>query len=192
MVMSAAVPRRLVELLPRLLDLAGNETVLMDQMLLDCCRLLLRSPSDSPIDVAQLRHNLLVCRDYLEDQRAEPEATTTEDHLHALSDLLAIADYRILDKPKDGQAAWERLREDLVRPVVRHRLEAELLLVRRFVEDLEGFEPSPAAARAASADWEVCARQLSERALANLPPLRDILAATSWLTGWGARISVGC
>ena len=184
MVMSAAVPRRLVELLPRLLDLAGHETLLADQALLDCCRLLLRSPSDSPIDVTQLRHNLLICRDYLEDRRAEPEATTTEDYLHALSDLLAIADYRILDKPKDGQAAWERLREDLVRPVVRHRLEAELLLVRGFVEDLEGFEPSPAAARAASADWEVCARQLSERALANLPPLRNILAGdfvADWL-----------
>ena len=53
MVMSAAVPQRLVELLPRLLASAGNEAVLIDQMLLDCCRLLLRAPGNSPIDVAR-------------------------------------------------------------------------------------------------------------------------------------------
>jgi len=103
----------------------------------------------------------------------------TEDHLHAVRNLLTVADYRILDKPKDAQAAWERLREDLVRPVVRHRLEAELLLVRSFVEDIEEVEPSPEAAQAASADWDTCARQLEERALANLPPLRDILGEIS-------------
>ena len=190
MVMSAAVPQRLVELLPKLLDLAGNETVLVDQMLLDCCRLLLRSPGDSPIDVINLRRNLMICRDYLEDQRSEPDTMATEDHLHAVRNLLTVADYRILDKPKDAQAAWERLREDLVRPVVRHRLEAELLLVRSFVEDIEEVEPSPEAAQAASADWDTCARQLEERALANLPPLRDILGGdfvADWLGGKDQR-----
>ena len=186
MVMSAAIPHRLVELMPRLLELAGNETVLVDQMLLDCCRLLLRSPGDSPIDVVQLRRNLIICRDYLEEQRAESDAMAAEDHLHAVRNLLTVADYRILDKPKDAQAAWERLREDLVRPVVRHRLEAELLLVRSFVEDLEGVEPSPDAARAASADWDTCARQLEERALANLPPLRDIIAG-DFVADWLGR-----
>ena len=175
MVMSAAVPHRLVELLPRLLNLAGNETVLIDQMLLDCCRLLLRSPGDLPIDMTQLRRNLQDCRDYLEEQRAEPASGTAEDHLHVVRNLLTIADYRILSKPKAPQAAWERLREDLVRPVVRHRLEAELLLVRNFVEDIELVEPSAKSARAAAADWDTCARQLEERALANLPPLREIL-----------------
>ena len=59
MVMCASVPQRMVELLPRLLALAGNEMVLIDQMLLDCCRLLLRSPGDMPIDMARLRRNLL-------------------------------------------------------------------------------------------------------------------------------------
>jgi adenine/guanine phosphoribosyltransferase-like PRPP-binding protein len=186
MVMSAAIPHRLVELMPRLLELAGNETVLVDQMLLDCCRLLLRSPGDSPIDVVRLRRNLIICRDYLEEQRAESDAMATEDHLHAVRNLLTVADYRILDKPKDAQAAWERLREDLVRPVVRHRLEAELLLVRSFVEDLEGVEPSPDAVRAASADWDTCARQLEERALANLSPLRDIIAG-DFVADWLGR-----
>ena len=175
MVMSAAAPHRLVELLPRLLNLAGNETVLIDQMLLDCCRLLLRSPGDLPIDMTQLRRNLQDCRDYLEEQRAEPVSGTAEDHLHVVRNLLTIADYRILSTPKAPQAAWERLREDLVRPVVRHRLEAELLLVRNFVEDIELVEPSAGLARAAAADWDTCARQLEERALANLPPLREIL-----------------
>ena len=64
------------------------------------------------------------------------------------------------------QASWERLQEDLARPVVRHRLESDLLLVRSFVEDIEAEEPTVEAARAAAADWETCARQLEERALA--------------------------
>jgi hypothetical protein len=169
MVMSAAAPHRLVELLPRLLDLAGNETVLIDQMLLDCCRLLLRSPGDLPIDMAQLRRNLQDCRDFLEEQRADPGTGAAEDHLHAVRNLLTLADYRVLSTPKRPQAAWERLREDLVRPVVRHRLEAELLLVRNFVEDIELVAPSAESARAAGADWDTCARQLEQRALANLP-----------------------
>jgi hypothetical protein len=175
MVMAAAVPQSLVELLPRLLAAAGNEAVLIDQMLLDCCRLLLRAPGNLPIDLAQLRHNLLQCRDYLEAQRSEPDATATEDHLYAVRDLLTIADYRILIKPEGPQAAWERLREDLVRPVIRHRLEARLLVVRNFVEDIDRVEPSEEAARPAEAEWDACARQLEERALINLRPLREIL-----------------
>jgi orotate phosphoribosyltransferase len=186
MVISAAIPQRLVELLPRLLDLAGNEPVLIDQMLLDCCLLLLRSPGDLPIDIAQLGRNLQECRDLLEEQRAGPNATRTEDHLHSVRNLLTVTDYRLSDKPKDAQAAWERLREDLVRPVVRHRLEAELLLVRSFVEDLERFEASAEAARAANADWDTCARKLEQRALVNLPPLRNILEG-DFVADWLGR-----
>ena len=114
MVISAAAPDRLVDLLPRLLTLAGNEAVLIDQMLLDCCWLLIRPSGHLPIDMVQLRHNLLVCRDYLEEQRAEPRTAAAEDHLHAVRSLLTIADYRVLSKPKAPQAAWEHLREDLV------------------------------------------------------------------------------
>lgn len=183
-VMSAAVPQRLVELLPRLLASAGNEAILIDQMLLDCCRLLLRAPGSSPIDVEQLRHNLLECRNYLEEQRAAPDAAAAEDHLHAVRNLLTIADYRVLSKPQTPQAGWRRLREDLVDPVIRHRLEADLLLVRSFAEDIERVEPTLESARAAEADWDICVRQLEERALANLPPLREILAGdfvSDWL-----------
>lgn len=175
MVLSATRPDRLVELLPDLMALAGNEAVLLDQMLLDCCRLLLRSPGDLPIDLAQLRRSLLACRDYLEDRSADVGAASAREHVYVARSLLAIADYRILTTPQDSQAAWDRLREDLVRPVIRHRLEAELLVVRSFVEDCEWVEPSPETARAAVADWDTCARQLEERALVNLPPLREIL-----------------
>jgi hypothetical protein len=189
-VMSAAVPQRLVELLPRLLALAGHEPVLIDQMLLDCCRLLLRAPGNSPIDIVQLRHKLLNCRKYLEEQRAARDSAAAEDHLHTVRSLLAIADYRILSKPQGPQAAWERLGEDLVRPVVRHSLEAGLLLVRSFVEDIERVQPTPESAMAAEADWDKCARQLQERALANLPPLREILEGdfvSDWLGGRDQR-----
>jgi hypothetical protein len=188
MVMSAAVPQRLVELLPRLLASAGNEAVLVDQMLLDCCRLLLRAPGNSPIDVVQLRRNLQECRSYLEEQHVVP-AATADDQLHVVRDLLTIADFRVLTKqqePQEPQAAWERLSEDLVRPVVRHSLEAGLLLVRAFVEDIEGVAPSPESARAAEADWDTCVRQLEERALASLPPLRQILAG-DFVSDWLGR-----
>jgi hypothetical protein len=184
MVMSAAAPQRLVEQLPSLLAWVGDEAVLVDQLLLDCRRLLRRQPGDSPVDITQLRQNLMECRDYLEERRAAPDNAAAEDHLHAVRDIITIAGYRILPKPKDAQAAWDRLREDLVRPVVRHRLEAELLIVRNFVEDLEQVEPSPASAWGVGVDWDTCARQLEERALANLPPLRDILAGdfvSDWL-----------
>ncbi len=175
MVLSAAQPDRLVELLPRLMALAGTEAVLLDQMLLDCCRLLLRSPGDLPIDLALLRRSLQACRDYLEERSAEAGAASADEHLYVVRSLLTIADYRVLPTPQDPQAAWERLREDLVRPVIRHRLEAGLLIVRSFVEDCEWNQPSAEAARAAMADWDTSARQLEECALANLPPLRDIL-----------------
>jgi adenine/guanine phosphoribosyltransferase-like PRPP-binding protein len=185
MVMSAAVPQRLVELLPKLLASAGNETVLVDQMLLDCCHLL-RAPGNSAIDVAQLRHNLQECRDYLEKQRAVPDAAVAKEHLYAVRDLLSIADYRVLSKPKDAQAGWERLSEDLVRPVVRHGLETGLLLVRSFIEDAEREEPSPESAAAAEAEWDTCVRQLEQRVLANLPPLRQILAG-DFVSDWLGR-----
>ena len=175
MVLCASAPQGMVELLPQLLAAAGNEVILIDQMLLDCYRLLLRSPGDTPIDVSRLRHSLLRCRDFLEEQQAEQDAATAADQLHAVRSLLTVASYRALSKPRDDQASWERLREDLMRPVVRHRLESDLLLVRNFVEDLEAEEPSAEAARAATSDWETCARQLEERVLANLPPLREIL-----------------
>ena len=183
-VMSASVPHRLVERLPRLVASAGNEAVLVDQMLVDCWRLLRRAPGNLPIDVAELRQNLQKCRDYLESQRSGPDADQASDHLRVVRDLLTIADYRTLSKPQEPQEAWGRLNEDLVRPVVRHGLEASLLLVRGFVEDVERVEPSAETARRAETDWDNCVRQLEGRVLANLPPLRQIIAGdfvSDWL-----------
>jgi adenine/guanine phosphoribosyltransferase-like PRPP-binding protein len=185
-VMSAAVPHRLVELLPGMLASAGNEAVLVDQMLVDCWRLLRRAPGNVPIDIPQLRHNLQQCRDYLEGQRTGPDAAMADEHLYAVRDLLTVADYRILSKPQDPQDAWGRLREYLVRPVVMHRLEAGLLLVRGFVEDVERVRPSAEAARAAETDWDTCVRQLEGQVLANLPPLRQVMAG-DFVADWLGR-----
>ena len=137
------------------MDLAGNETVLIDQMLLDCCRLLLRSPGESahrygPAPAESAKD----CRDFLEEQRTEPGTGERPRTTFMSSEIcFTLANYRVLSKPKrpHSAAAWERLREDLVRPVVRHRLEAELLLVRSFVEDSELVAPSAESARAAGA-----------------------------------------
>jgi hypothetical protein len=181
MVISATAPQQLVDLLPRLLALTAHEVVLIDQLLLDCFRLLLHPPRETPVDVERLRHNLMLCRDSLEEQRVERDAIN--EHLHAIGELITIANYRIARKPKDAQSAWERLREDLMRPVISHRLEAELLLVRGFVEDIDKVEPTSDSARSARSDWDACARQLEERALVNLPPLRDILTG-DFVSDW--------
>jgi hypothetical protein len=183
-VASAASPQGLVDLLPRLLSLVAHETVLMDQLLLDCYRLLLHPPHDAPVDVERLRHNLVFCRDLLERQRLELDAV--DDHLHAIGQLIIVADYRIARKPQDAQAAWDRLREDLVRPVASHRLEGDLLVVRGFVEDVARQEPTTESARKARLDWDACARKLEERALVNLPPLRDILSG-DFISDWVGR-----
>ena len=185
MVMSAANPEQLVKLLPRLLDLAGNNAVLIDQVLLDCCGLLVRTPGDMPFDIALLRSNLQDRRDFLEERGAESDSLAA-GHLHSIRSLLTIADSYIPDRAKDSQEAWARLREDLVRPVVRHRLEARLHLVRGFVEDIEQVQPSAKSAKDANTDWDKCARQLQQRALANLPPLRDILGG-DFVADWLGR-----
>jgi hypothetical protein len=186
-VLFATAPEQLVELLPQVLSLVADETLLLDQLFLDCYRLLLRPSRDFPIDVEQFRHNLVRFRDRLEEvRRQEGDSASIDEHLHVLSQLIMIADYRILRKPTDSQAAWERLREDLVRPVRRHGLESDLLLVRGFVEDLEEVEPTAESAMSARANWNICARQLQERVLANLPALRDILAG-DFVADWLGR-----
>ncbi|HEY7144278.1 MAG TPA: hypothetical protein VH637_08525 [Streptosporangiaceae bacterium] len=175
MVLSAAAPQDLAELLRHLLNLVVDEAILVDQLFLDCWRLLLQPPPGSPFDIGKLRHSLVGCRDYLEE-RDSSTGIPVDEHLHVVGELITITDYQILRKPKDAQAAWDRLREDLVRPVVRHRLETELLLVRSVVEDIEDISPPAPAVVEVRARWNTCARQLEERALANLPALRDILA----------------
>ena len=174
-----------VELLPRLLASAGNEAVLVDQMLLDCCRLLLRAPGNSPIDVAELRRNLQECRSYLEEQHVVPDAAATDDQLHAVRDLLTIADFRVLSKPQEPQAAWERLSEDLARPVVRHGLEAGCCWSALSSRTSKGCTFTRIR-ESGGGGLGTCVRQLEERALANLPPLRQILAG-DFVSDWLGR-----
>ena len=191
MVLAAANPYQFVKLLPRLLDLARNDAVLIDQMLLDCCLLLLRAPGDMPIDAVQLRSSLQACRDFLEEQGAESHAPA-EDHLRAVRSLLIIADYRILDKPTDPQAAWERLREDLVRPVVRHRLEAELLLVRGFVEDIELVKPFAESAGQRTPTGTPAPGNLSNGPSSTFHHSAKFSREALLRTGWGEGTRTGC
>lgn len=175
MVIAAAIPDDLVKKLLKLMIVANGETGLVDQMLLDCYRLLLEASHSQSINVTRLRLSLQSCRAYLDNRLGESRDAETGNHLSAVQYLLDRTNYRILDKPDISQEAWERLREDLVRRAVRHGLESELLIVRGFVEDCEREEPSPKTAQKAMADWDTCRQKLIQRALVNLPALKDIL-----------------
>ena len=61
-----------------------------------------------------------------------------------------------------------------------------MLLVRGFVEDVERVEPAAETARRAETDWDNCVRQLEGRVLANLPPLRQIIAG-DFVSDWLGR-----
>ncbi|MFJ5272833.1 hypothetical protein [Streptomyces sp. NPDC088358] len=176
MVLAATTPQQLTEMLPRLLTLALDEPVLVDQMLLECQRLLSRPPHDSPIDVVRLRKSLLRCRKSLEERREARVPGLADEYLHVVQQLITVADHKVGPKPDDPQKAWEQLREDLGHAVMRHRLDSGLLRVRDYVEDLEDAAPSQRAALDARSDWETCKRHLAERALVCLPALRHILA----------------
>jgi hypothetical protein len=175
MVLSTTQPQRLVDLLPELLPLVLDETVVVDQMALECYRLLQRPAHDTPIDIASLRRSLMECRDLLEHGRAG-RSPVVEDYLHVFQVLFRIADHYLRPRPRNAQAAWEQLREQLQRPVEHHRLESELLRVRGIIEDLAEVEPTPKRMADLRSEWRNSARELRRRALVNLPPLREILS----------------
>ncbi|MGV9703784.1 hypothetical protein [Streptomyces sp. NPDC003483] len=176
MVLAATTPQQLAETLPQLLTLVLDEPVLVDQMLLECHRLLRRPPDDTPIDVVRLRKSLLRCRKSLEERREVQVPGLADEYLHVVQQLITVADHKVGPKPDDPQKAWEQLREDLGHAVMRHRLDSGLLRVRDYVEDLEDAAPTQRAALDARSDWETCKRHLAERALVCLPALGHILA----------------
>lgn len=176
-VFSSAKPELFVQQLPCLLTQVVDEPLLVDQILLDCHRLLQVSPQDSPIDVGEMRIGLQRSRDLLEQRLETNDSSLLRDHRHVLSELILTAKYHERYSPRGGaQTAWSRLIEDLNRVVVQHRLESDLLLVRGFVEDLQDRPPVLSVDFDPRDDWDSCATKLVERALVNLPPLRAILA----------------
>lgn len=174
MVLTSAYPERFVRLVPELLAQGAGEPALIDQLLLECHRLLRRATYDSAADIAQLRDGLQRCRDYLEQHLAADNPALASDYGHVLSELIITARYQEQPRPPNPQTAWARLREDLCRRVVAHRMDAELWLVMSFVDRLDdrSIVPDDMDPRRS---WQNCMNSLFERALANLPPLRNIL-----------------
>lgn len=181
MVLSVTVPDRLAELIPRVVPRLADEPVLMDQLFLDCYRLLRRPPLDSPFDIQRLRQSLSEVREFLE-RNDQPNA----HHRYVVSELINFVKHRTRPHPKSPQEAWDCLREELIRPVTRHRLEAALLRVRGFVEDIADVEPNRNSIKNALDDWERCARQIDQRALVYLPALRGILGG-EYVRDWFGR-----
>ena len=73
-----------------------------------------------------------------------------------------------------------------MRPVVRHRLEADLLLVRSFVEDIDQVEPSPESARAAEPTGTPVSGSLRSGHSPTSPRCGDILAG-DFVADWLGR-----
>ncbi|HEX4789014.1 MAG TPA: ATP-binding protein, partial [Actinospica sp.] len=176
MVLAVAAPEDFVQLLPELLALAADEQVVVDQLLLDCYRLVRRPPHDTPVGLEQLRASLIRCGDYLEHSQAGWDHELIEDFVQVVRQLIFLIDQPGRSPEGSTKAAWARLREEWCRPVERHHFESRLLRVRDFVEVLRIVEPDRRLARAAQDDWEACARLVGERAVVYLPRLRPILA----------------
>ncbi len=178
MVMAAAKPETFVELLPKLLAraVAIDERELSDQLFLECHRLLRRPLEDMPIDHAALRSALIRCRDRLESLLGPGDTDVVRKSVGVVKELLAVVDAKAWPRPRNPQHGWWLLHEELSRHVQDHRMEAVLLRVRDFVEDLVFAQPPPPRSREALSDWEQCRTQLCQRALVNMTALTDIIA----------------
>ena len=176
MVLSIAAPQDFIAQLPDLLASIADEPIVVNQLLLDCYRLVRRPSHDSPVDHEELRNSLIRCRDYLEQSQSGWDHELIEDVLHVVRQLILLAEQSRQPQVAGVQSAWAAVREDWCRWVQRHHFEASVLRVRTFIEDLENAEPDPELAREAADDWATCAGQVQERALKFLPELREILA----------------
>jgi hypothetical protein len=175
MVMALSEPSRLVGMLPQLIAATVDEPLLVNQMLLECHRLLSRPAIDSPVDFGEMRRSLIRSRGHLEKMRDSQDTDQFGPHLAVLKALLAVLETKTTPRPRDPQEAWDLLREDLVRYVETHSMEAAVIRVRDFVEDMVRDPASPERTDNALSDWDQCRTQLSTRALNNLPTLTDIL-----------------
>ncbi|MGW6447381.1 hypothetical protein [Lentzea sp. NPDC055074] len=175
MVMVASAPGELVRLLPRLIARTIDEPVLINHLLLECHRILDRSAADSPVDLDEMRLCLQRCRNTLESMLDEHDSVVRK-YLRVLKQLIAVLDAQTKRKPRSAQEAWYLLQEDFQRHVETHSMEATVLRVRDFVEDLV-VRPAPSHRIAeAAADWERCATQLRERVMVSLSALTEVLA----------------
>jgi hypothetical protein len=174
-VLSITDPQEFAERLPSLLGSIADEPAVVNQLLLECYRLVRRPSHDSPVDPETLRNSLIRCRDYLEQTQTGWDHELIEDLFHVVRQLISLAEQSRLPRTASAQAAWAGLREDWCRWVQRHHFENGMLRVRSFVEDLENAEPDRELARDAKDDWETCSRQVQERALTFLPELREVL-----------------
>lgn len=174
-VLSVAAPERIAGLLPALLKAVVNEPVLVDQLFLDVCRLIHRPPTDSPVDKEKIRQSLHDARDDLE-RRGFPDENWRQDRLSMISELIGIVHYHGRPAPRTAQAAWDYLRDDLVKPVRDHVLNAELLAVRSFVGNLPEQSPTDESKAKVLKNWAQCKEHLVSHALAYLPALREIVA----------------
>jgi hypothetical protein len=178
MVMAAAEAQTFVELLPKLLSraVALDEREFSDQLFLECHRLLRKPLEDVPIDHAALRLAFTRCRDRLESMLGPGETPVVRRAVGIVNELLAVVEVKTRPRPRNPQHGWWLLQEDLSRYVQAHRMEAALIRVRDFVEDLVFARPPSTRIREALSDWEQCSKQLGERALVHMTALTDILA----------------
>ncbi|GAB3744955.1 hypothetical protein GCM10027598_80550 [Amycolatopsis oliviviridis] len=189
MVMAAAEAQTFVALLPKLMAraVAVDEREFSDQLLLECHRLLRRPLEDMPIDHAALRSALTRCRDRLESMLGHDETRVVRRSVGIVKELLGVVEIKTMPRPRNPQHGWWLLREKLSRHVRAHRMEATLLRVRDFVEDLVFARPPSTRIREALSDWEQCSTQLCERALVNMTVLNDILTGDYVSDRFGQR-----
>jgi hypothetical protein len=176
MVMATSVPAALVRLLPKLVMRMVDEPVMINHLLLECYRILSRPALDLPVDLEEMRVWLQQCRNRLESLLDDRHSAAVRKHLRVVKQLVLMVETQTKRKPRNAQEAWNSLHEDYRRYVETHSMEAMVLRVRDFVEDLL-VRPAPVRRISdALADWERCMTQLNERAMVSLGALTDVLA----------------
>jgi hypothetical protein len=182
MVLATSGSEQLVNLMPRLFRAYAPASVVLDEVLFQCQRLLRRPADDVPVEHSTLTARLQDLRVLLEHR----DGDRAREHRTVVRDLLFLSARYARTRPATVQEAWSGLRGELVPRVLKHQLEAGWLNVQGLIEDLPRYDGPPALAPELGRRLEMCTETLADVALKHLRPLRELLVSDYFADGMRA------